>query len=124
MSSSSQIENHSENSVYHKLLAIDSMISNLSIQAISEPEQETSACNDNYEAKFVDDVTVHFADTVRILRDNNDDWLYVQVVENGRTGFVPRTIVIDLNQFIDQLKIHKQQLIRNKSNFVKFPVRV
>ena len=123
VSSSSQIEsfNRPNNDEYsNQLSIIDSMISNLSIV----DDEETQVCTNNYEATFVDDVTVHFADTVRILRDNKDEWLYVQVVDDGRQGFVPRTIVLDLNQFIQQLKQHKDQLTRSKVSLLDFPVRV
>lgn len=61
-------------------------------------------CAQNYVATFVDDISVQFADTVKILKDNNDEWLYVQVSDDGRTGFIPRSIVVDFKQFISQLK--------------------
>lgn len=118
VSSSSHIEseiNHEQISV------IDSIITNLST---TEEVESTRVCNNNYEATFVDDVSVHFADQVRILRDNNDEWLYVQVMGDGRQGYVPRTIVLDLNQFIQQLKLHKEQLTRSKVSLLDFPVRL
>jgi hypothetical protein len=61
-------------------------------------------CSQNYVATFIDDISVQFADTVKILKDNNDDWLYVQVSDDGRTGFIPKSIVVDFKQFISQLK--------------------
>lgn len=64
----------------------------------------TYVCSTDYEATFVDDLSVHFADTVKILKDNHDDWLYVQVSTDGRRGYVPKTIVLDLKQFMHQLK--------------------
>ncbi len=124
VSCSSRIENNSSSIVPTDadLSNLDSVISELSIQA-TNIESMASVCVSDYEATFVDDVTVHFADTVRILRDDNEEWLYVQV-EDGQTGFIPRTIVIELNQFIEKLIEHRQQLNANKSCFPKFPMRV
>ena len=46
---------------------------------------------------------------IKILRDNNDEWLFVQVASDGRQGYIPRTIVLDLNKFLTQLKQHHAQ---------------
>lgn len=103
--------------------ALDSLINDLSMFAEKDTQDQTHVCSSDYEATFVDDVSVHFADTVKILRDNNDDWLYVQVTGDGRTGYVPKTIVLDLKQFIEQLKIH--QLVNQPNNsLISLPIRV
>lgn len=80
----------------------DSMIEYFS-DTLSSDAEESHVCSSAYEATFVEDVSVHFADTVRIIRDNNDEWLYVRVASDGRQGYVPRNIVMDLKQFVDQL---------------------
>jgi hypothetical protein len=83
----------------------ESMISYLSSTVNDENSNATHICTSNYEATFVDDVTVKFADMVKVLRsDNNDEWIQVQVASDGRKGFVPRNIVLDIKQFISQLK--------------------
>jgi hypothetical protein len=76
----------------------------------------THVCAETYEATFVGDVSVHFADTIRIVRDNHDEWLYVRVASDGREGYVPRTIVIDLKQFVDQLVKTKSALVQHLFN--------
>ena len=90
---------------------IDSLIASMSVLIEEEESQisgamynRTYVVSSEYEATFYDDLTVQFAETVKILRDNHDDWLYVQVSTDGRCGFVPRTIVLDLKQFVKQLK--------------------
>jgi hypothetical protein len=109
----------------NELSMIDSLISNLSIASNDNDACETTrVCTTNYEATFVDDVSVQYADTVRILKDNNDEWLYVQVLNDGRTGFVPKTIVLDLNQFILQLRQHRDQLTKSKVSLLDFPIKV
>ena len=99
-----------ENEIELQLRTYQSMISNLSTTLNDEESDVTHICTNNYEATFVDDISVHFADTVRILRNDNEEWLYVQVASDGRQGFVPKTIVLDLKQFIDQLKQHHTQV--------------
>lgn len=93
---------------YQQVSAIDSLISSMSDlieeEEISGAINRTYVVSSEYEATFYDDLTVQFAETVKILRDNNDDWLYVQVATDRRCGFVPRTIVLDLKQFVKQLK--------------------
>ncbi len=82
-----------------------SMISYLSSTVNDENSNATHICTSNYEATFVDDVTVKFADMVKILRSNsNDEWVQVQVASDGRKGFVPKNIILDIKQFINQLK--------------------
>ena len=83
----------------------ESMISFLSSTLKDTNSNATHICTSNYEATFVDDVTVKFADMVKVLRSNsNDEWVQVQVASDGRTGFVPKKIVLDIKQFIGQLK--------------------
>jgi hypothetical protein len=77
----------------------------------SEGEATTHVCATNYEATFVGDLTVHFADAIQIVRDNCDEWLYVRVASDGREGYVPRTIVMDLKQFVEQLVRAKSSLV-------------
>lgn len=107
---------------------IETLITSLSV--LVEEENDRSRVHDDagvlnnrtyvvssdYDATFVDDLSVQFADTVKILRDNNDDWLYVQVSgDGGRCGYVPRTIVLDLKQFVKQLKEQHYSIIVNDS---------
>ena len=113
--SSSHID--AENPV-HQISMIDSIISSLSTSATME--NVTLACVSDYEATFVDDISVQFADTVRILRDDNEEWLFVQVVKDGRKGFIPRTIALDLNQFLGKLKQHKEVLTKSKVSLLNF----
>jgi hypothetical protein len=114
--SSSHIQVNNQANDY--LQMIDSIISNLSV--IEENHLNlTRACVNDYEATFVDDVSVQFADTVRILRDDNDEWLFVQVLNDGRQGFIPKTIAIDLNQFLGKLKEHKDIINKSKNFFCK-----
>ena len=90
--------------------AFETIIDGLSRTISDENEQETHVCTSDYEATFVGDVAVQFADTIQILKQDNDEWLYVRVASDGRLGYLPRTIVVDLKQFIEQLKLHRDEL--------------
>ena len=93
---------------------LESMIQSLTMLIEDDGEHEDKfVCSTDYEATFVDDLSVQFADTVKILRDNNDDWLFVQLAGDGRCGFVPRTIVLDLKQFVKQLKEQHYSILAN-----------
>lgn len=89
------------------------------IHSVSQDREATHACVQDYEATFVDDVSVSFSDTLQIIRDDNEEWIYVQLCANGRKGFVPRDIVTNLDSFISQLKHHK-----NAHSSVNYPVDV
>jgi hypothetical protein len=106
--------------IHRQLQAFESIISTLSQTVLNndsiENVNETHVCAQNYEATFVDDVTVHFADTIKILKDQNNEWLYVKVATDGRQGYVPKAIVMDLRQFVEQLVKTKQSLIQNLIN--------
>jgi hypothetical protein len=78
----------------------------------SHPD-ETYVCTKDYDAKFIGDVSVFFADTIQILRDSQEEWLYVKVGTDGREGYVPKTIVMDLKQFVQQLVKVKSSLIND-----------
>lgn len=89
---------------------LQSLIDGISEIIEDSSREETHVCTCDYEATFVDDVTVQFADTIQILRDNNDDWIYVQVSTDGRKGFIPKSIVTEMKAFIHQLKERQSQL--------------
>ncbi len=93
---------------------IDTIIHN-----VSQAQSATHACVQDYEATFVDDVSVSFSDTLQIIRDDNEEWIYVQLSSDGRKGFVPREIVTNLDNFISQLMQHK-----NVHSSVNYPVDV
>ena len=46
---------------------------------------------ENYQAVFLEDLTVRKGESVTILDDQNTDWLYV-VSETGK-GYIPRTCI-------------------------------
>lgn len=96
--------NEFERSVEHSD-CIDSIILNAS-RNITE-FNSNHACIKDYEAMFVDDVSVAFSDTVQVLRDTNEEWVYVEVAGDCRKGFVPRAVLIGIDDFIAQLKQHK-----------------
>ena len=97
---------------------IESILSGLELTLRENSNNETHVCASDYEATFVNDVTVHFADTIKIIRDNNDEWLYVQVASDGRQGYVPRTIVMDLKQFVEQLVKNKASMIQHLLDWI------
>jgi hypothetical protein len=60
-------------------------------------------CISNYEAIFVDDLTVNAGQPIQILKDNIDDeWFFVQVCD--KKGYVPKNIVANINSYLNQLK--------------------
>ncbi len=81
---------------------VDSIIQN------SRSVDATHACIQDYEATFVDDVSVSFADSLTVLKNDNEEFLYVQVESDGRRGFVPRNVVVGIDEFIAQLNQHKR----------------
>jgi hypothetical protein len=90
---------------------------NESISNSNSSSNEIYVCTCEYQGTFVEDLSVQFAETIRILRDNKDEWLYVESSQDGRKGYIPRDIAIDFKQFINQLKSHQAQLINQlKSN--------
>jgi hypothetical protein len=95
------------------------------IDSLSEVrESNTFVCQSSYEASFVGDVTVQFADTVKIIRECNNDWLVVKITETGQEGFVPKNIVIDLKLFINKLKLYQEQLDTSLEQSYIFPVKI
>jgi len=84
------------------LTYIDTIIHN------SKSVSATHACIQDYEATFVDDVSVSFADSVTVLKDDNEEYFYVQVESDGRRGFVPRNVVLGIDDFIAQLNQHRR----------------
>jgi hypothetical protein len=97
--------------LFCQISAFETIIQGLSVTIDEDNGEETHVIASDYEATFMDDVTVQFADTVKILKDNNDEWLYVQVASDGRKGYLPRTIVMDLKQFIQQLRDQHRELL-------------
>ncbi len=60
-------------------------------------------CISNYEAIFVDDLTVNAGQSIQILKDNIDDeWLFVQVCD--KQGYVPKNVVANISSYLNQLK--------------------
>ena len=59
------------------------------------------------------DLSVQFADVMRVLRDNKNEWLYVELDKNGSKskGYVPTSVAVELKQFIQQLVIHHSNLV-------------
>jgi hypothetical protein len=93
------------------------LTSNLNESNSSSSSNDLYVCTCDYQGTFVEDLSVQFADTIKILRDNKDEWLYVESSQGGRKGYIPRDIAIDFNQFIYQLKSHQAELINQlKSN--------
>ena len=105
-------------SVTTNFLEVSSNIENLifGLSAIYEVDKNTKICTMDYQATFVDDVTVHFADTLSIIKDENDDWLFVEIHSDKRRGFIPKNIVSELGEFIDQLKQYHNQVAGNFFN--------
>lgn len=95
------------------------------IDSLSEyHETNTYVCHSSYDASFVGDITVQFADTVKIIRECNNDWLVVKVSETGQEGYVPKNIVIDLQTFLKKLKDFQKQLDSSLEQSYIFPVKV
>lgn len=92
-----------------------SLSSSLSSTDMSSNEQ-IYVCTCDYQGTFVEDLSVQFADKIRILRDNNEEWLYVESSHDGKKGYIPRDIAIDAYQFIDQLSQHHSKLINSRSS--------
>jgi hypothetical protein len=104
--------------IVSQIQAFETIIEGLSTTIHEQSEDETHICTVGYVAQFVDDVSVQFADTVKILKDDpNNDWLFVRVASDGRKGFVPKNILMELNDFIKQLKDQHSELISKSSNY-------
>ena len=97
----------------------ESLLLNLtsSFNESTSTSNEMYVCTCDYQGTFVEDLSVQFAETIRIIRDNKDEWLYVESSQDGRKGYIPRDIAIDFKQFIQQLKSHQVELLNQlKSN--------
>ena len=108
LSSSSLID--SSQSPTHQINQIDSIIAELSL-LLNEKLTSSCVCVQDYEATFVDDISICATDEVRVLRDNKDEWLYVEVISDNRCGFIPRENILDLKMFTQQLELLKNKLI-------------
>ena len=115
-----------DSGLVYRLTEIESILNKFSMTCSDETFNgyESFVCASDYEATFVDDLNVHFAETVRILRDDNQEWLYVELIETGKRGYVPREIVVDFKQFIHQLKHQKSVLTSSRASIVDKPICV
>ena len=98
---STQISNTKSN----QILLIESLI-NKSTQCINGVNP-SHACTHDYENTFTGDLTVSFGDSVEVLRDDNDEWAFVQRTSDGCKGFVPREILLELDKYVSKLKLHR-----------------
>ena len=102
---------HDSKTIYSNLIRLMSQQSNIK-----------SVCISSYTAMFVEDLTVNAGDAVHVLKDNNDDWLLVQLVEsNDRQGYVPRDIVVNIHLYLSFLN---QQISKSKSSTISLPISV
>lgn len=120
---SSSLSHKSSEENDFKIKFIDTMIQNLSLSDSSPSTCATHVIITDYDATFVGDLTVNLSDTVCILKDDNHEWIQVQVTKSGLVGFVPRTAVLEINQFVTQLKVHRESLL-NASSFNTQPIHV
>ena len=84
------------NSLISMVSKLDHDISRLNIQNDDEPQQAEVESNmrlviDNYEAMFVEDLSVDKGDYVTVLEDNNNDWCYA-IGKNGK-GYIPKSCI-------------------------------
>lgn len=107
-----------------KVKFIESMIQSLSLSdSYSSSTDATHVIISDYNATFVGDLTVSLSDTVCILKDENTEWIQVQVTKSGLIGFIPRDTVLNINEFVTQLKVHRESLLEDKSFYTE-PVHV
>ena len=78
-------------------------------------------CVSSYVATFVDDLTVNSGDAILVLKDNKDEWLFVQLVENGKQGYIPRDSVTYIQSFLERLN---EQINKTKSSAVSLSINV
>lgn len=107
----SSSHNQQSQEIMNQIQLVDTMLQNIS-SLNTTGSSPTHTVIQDYEATFVDDLTVSFADNLRIVRDNNEEWIKVEVVNDGRQGFVPREVVIDIEQFVTKLQDHKNTLFQ------------
>lgn len=119
--SSTFIENYSNN-----MNAYQELLNNVIIKL--RTTQASYICVDDYEATFVDDISIISGDFVDIVNNSNEEWLLVRVL-NGenqlKQGYVPRQIVCEINVYVDYLR-EKINLLKlnSKSSLVSLPVSV
>ncbi len=104
-----------------ELQLVDSIIKDISF--VSEMNSTHVVIND-YQAKFVDDVSVSFADRINIIRDDNDEWVFVEVSNDGRRGFVPRSILITISYFKKQLMQHRLSICGSRVSLISTSIDV
>jgi hypothetical protein len=74
----------------------------------SNKDDELYVCCVSYEAKDNSEVTLDFADRVKIIYDK-DDMVLVQNITNGQCGYVPMHCIISLDSFLNDLKLLSKQ---------------
>ena len=121
---SSSLCDKSSEEIDLKIKYIDSILSNLSTCDASSTINPTHIIISDYEATFVGDITVNLSDTVCILKNDNQEWVQVQVAKNGLTGFVPKAAVLEIKEFVVQLKVHRESLVDANSFLLSNPINV
>jgi hypothetical protein len=74
----------------------------------SNKDEELYVCCVSYEAKDNSEVTLDFADRVKIIYEKQD-MVLVQNITNGQCGYVPLHCIISLDSFLNDLKLLSKQ---------------
>ena len=125
--SSSSSSSHHSSVVSSTFVELPLLLNMKSIQAnllhlMTNNSNIENVCISSYEAMFVEDLTVNVGDAVCILKDSNDDWLLVHLVEKSdQLGYVPRNIVGNIHSFLGRLH---EQINKSKSSTISLPINV
>ena len=74
----------------------------------SNKDEELYVCCVSYEAKDNSEVTLDFADRVKIIYEKQE-MVLVQNITNGQCGYVPMHCIISLDNFLNDLKLLSKQ---------------
>jgi len=117
----SVVSSVSDEGVSNELRLVDSIIKDISYACEGD---STHVVINDYQATFVDDISVTFAERLNIIRDDNDEWVFVEVSNDGRTGFVPRRIVTSIAYFKQQLVDHRSSISGSRTSLISASIDI
>ena len=81
------------------------------LMRLKQSNKANYVCTKDYKATFVEDLDISRGDCVSIIKDDNQEWLYVQLIHNGLHGYVPRESISDIQSYIKHLELQQKRFI-------------
>lgn len=118
--SSSTLIEYSNLNIYHSLL--------INLMNKLKTTQAKYVCAKDYEATFIDDISVTSGDLVEIVKNCSEEWVMVRVASNfnnqTKQGYIPREIVCEVGAYINYLNSKISLIKQSKTSLVSIPVNI